>query len=237
MILAYLCGSVGSAGIPYKGGFGNTCTNFFAHCIHHNLVSEDDERHRQGIIPDMMIDGRYPAGQPPNALDNSLRLVELKTLAQRGVSVEERARRIQRDVEHHAKELDAMDDRNTVYPELMSYGPYAALVVGRFGEFSKDFVTLRDYVARHKAYAYVEHFNSSINFAMSMFKLSITTRWALMAARGWARLILDRRRDLINDRPSRAAAAECPLEGAQERHHFENPTSHLRGTFRHGSAE
>ena len=62
MILAYLCDSVGSAGIPYKGGFGNTCTNFFAHCIHHNPVSEDDERHRQGIIPDMMIDGRYPAG-------------------------------------------------------------------------------------------------------------------------------------------------------------------------------
>ena len=146
----------------------------------------------------MMIDGRYPAGQPSNALDNSLRLVELKTLAQRGVSVEERARRIQRDVEHHAKELDAMDDRSTVYPELMSYGPYVALVVGRFGEFSKDFATLRDYIARHKAYAYVEHFNSSINFAMSMFKLSITTRWALMAARGWARLILDRRRNLIN---------------------------------------
>ena len=44
--------------------------------------------------------------------------------------------------------------------------------------------------------------------------LSITSRWALMAARGWARLILDRRRDLLNDRPSRAAAAEAPLDGA-----------------------
>ena len=130
-----------------------------------------------------------------------------------------------------------MDDCNTVKPELMSYGPYVALVVGRLGEFSKDFATLRDYTARHKAYENVEHFDPTTNFAMSMSKLSITTRWALMTARGWARLILDRRRDLINDRPSRAAAAECPLEGAQERHHFENPTSHLRGTFRHGSAE
>ena len=45
-----------------------------------------------------------------------------------------------------------------------------------------------------------------------------------MAARGWARLILDRRRDLVNDRPSRAAAAEAPLDGAQERHHFDNLT-------------
>ena len=64
-----------------------------------------------------------------------------------------------------------------------------------------------------------------------MFKLSITSRWALMAARGWARLILDRRRDLVNDRPSRAAAAEAPLDGAQERHHFDNPTSHHAAPF------
>ena len=79
-------------------------------------------------------------------------------------------------------------------------------------------------------------FNSSVISATSMFKLSITSRWALMAARGWARLILDRRRDLINDRPSRAAAAESPLGGAQERHHFDNPTNHSRGAFYHGEA-
>jgi hypothetical protein len=44
-----------------------------------------------------------------------------------------------------------------------------------------------------------------------------------MAARGWARLILDRHRDSINDRPNRAAAAEALLDAAQEHHHFENP--------------
>ncbi len=71
---------------------------------------------------------------------------------------------------------------------------------------------------------------------MSMFKLSITSRWALIAARGWARLILDRRRDLINDRPNHAAAAEAPLDGAQERHHFDNPQNHTRGAFYHGEA-
>ncbi len=38
--------------------------------------------------------------------------------------------------------------------------------------------------------------------------------------------ILDRRRDLINDRPNRATAAEAPLDGAQERYHFDNPTTH-----------
>ena len=98
-------------------------------------------------------------------------------------------------------------------------GQYIALVVGCFG-------ARRDYIARPKAYAYNEHFNSSVNKAMSMFKLSITSYWALMVARGWARLILDRRRDFINDRPNRATAAEAPLDGAQERYHFDNPTTH-----------
>ena len=75
------------------------------------------------------------------------------------------------------------------------------------------------------------HFKSSVNRAMSMFKLSITSRWALMAARGWARLILDRRCDLIDDRPNRAIAAEAPLDGAQEHCHFDNPTTHTRGAY------
>jgi len=238
-ILSYLIESVASAGIPYKGGFGNTCKNVFAHCIYHNLVSDDDERHLQGIIPDMMLDCSNPPGQPSNPLDGCRQLVELKTLSQRDFPVEARAAKIQREVEQHAKELDARDPRNRVHAELKSHGiggQYVALAVGRFGEFSKDFIKLRDYIARQKAYAYVENFNSSIHSATSMFKLSITSRWALMAARGWARLILDRRRDLINDRPNRAAAAEAPLDGAQERHHFENPTNHSRGAFYHGKA-
>ena len=115
-------------------------------------------------------------------------------------------------------------------------GQYIALVVGRFGEFSRDFVKVRDYIARQRACAHNRHFNSSVNIAIPMFKRSITSRWALMAARGWARLILDCRRDLINDRPNRATAAEAPLDEAQERHHFDNPTAHTRGTYQHSEA-
>jgi hypothetical protein len=63
---------------------------------------------------------------------------------------------------------------------------------------------------------------------MPMFKLSTTPSWAMMAARGWARLIPDRRRDLISDRPNRATAAEAPLDGAQGRCNFDNPTTHTR---------
>ncbi len=68
-------------------------------------------------------------------------------------------------------------------------------------------------------------------------KLSNTPRWALMVARGWARLILDldRRRGLINDRPNRATAAEAPrMDGAQERYYIGNSTTHTRGAYQHG---
>ncbi len=66
---------------------------------------------------------------------------------------------------------------------------------------------------------------------MSMFKLSTTPRWALMAARGWVRLIPDCRRDLIDDRPNRATTAEAPLDEAQERYRIDNPTTQTRGAY------
>ena len=186
-----------------------------------------------------MFDCSLPPGLPSNPLDGYRHLGELKTLSQRNMSVVKRAEHIQLDLIQNAKDLDARDPRSTVLAEMKSYGiegQYIAFVVGRFGEFSGDFAEMRDYIARQKAYAYNEHFNSSVNMAMSMFKLSITSRWALMAARGWARLILDRRRDLINDRPNCATAAEAPLDEAQERYHFDNPTTHTRGKYQHGEA-
>ena len=168
-----------------------------------------------------------------NSLGGYRHLGDLKTLPQRNISVEERAERIQRDLDQNG----ARDPRSTVHADMKSYGiegRYIALVVGRFGEFFRHFAKLRDYIARQRAYAYNEHFNSSVNIAMSMFKLSITSPWALMVARGWARLILDRRRDLINDRPNRATAAEAPLDEAQGRYHFDNPRTHTRGAYQHG---
>ncbi len=57
-----------------------------------------------------------------------------------------------------------------------------------------------------------------------------------MAARGWARLNLDRRRDLINDRPKRATAAEAPLDEAQVRYHFDNPTAHPNSAYLHSES-
>ncbi len=81
--------------------------------------------------------------------------------------------------DQNAKDLGARDPRSTVHAEMKFYvirRRYIALVVGRFGEFPKDFVKLRDYVARQRAYAYNGRFSSSVNIAMSVFKLSTTSR-------------------------------------------------------------
>jgi hypothetical protein len=99
----------------------------------------------------MVLDCSLPPGQPSNSLDGYRHLGELKPLLQRNISVEERAERIQLDLEQNAKDLDARDPHNTVHAEMKSYGiwgRYIAPVVGRFGEFSRDFVKLRDYIAR-----------------------------------------------------------------------------------------
>ncbi len=140
-ILAYVFDDLDNAGIPFKGGRGNsTKKKTFGHCIHQNLTSTDDERHLQGILPDLILDCSLLPVLPSNPLDGHRHLGEMKTLSQRNISVEERAQRIQRDLKRHAKDLDARDPRNTVLAEMMSYGiggQYISMVVGRFGEFSK----------------------------------------------------------------------------------------------------
>jgi hypothetical protein len=82
----------------------NLQKNTFDHCIHQNLTSADDERHIQGILPDIVLDCSLPPGLPSNSLDGYRHLGELRTLSQRNMSVEKRAQRIQRDLEQNAKD-------------------------------------------------------------------------------------------------------------------------------------
>ncbi len=67
---------------------------------------------------------------------------------------------------------------------LSTWTPVPHTALHHFDEFFKGFIALRDNIARQKAYAHVEHSGSPVIRAMSIFKLSSTSRWALMAARG-----------------------------------------------------
>ena len=100
-----------NAGIPFKGGRGNSTKNTFGHCFRQNLTSAKDERHIQGIPPNLMLDCSLPPGLPSKPLDSHRHLGELKTLSQRNMSVEERAQRIQQGLIKHVKDLDARDPR------------------------------------------------------------------------------------------------------------------------------
>jgi hypothetical protein len=136
-ILGYLFESTGFSGTHLKGGYGNTCRSIFDHCIYQSRVSGDDERRLQGIIPDGLLGASLPPGLLPSKLDGSRHLLELKTVSQR-LSVEVKAGQIQRDLQKNARELGARDPRSTAHAEMMPYGirgKYAAVAVGRFGEF------------------------------------------------------------------------------------------------------
>ncbi len=83
-----------------------------------------------------MLVSSLPPGQPPSSLDGYRHFGELRTLAQRSILVEERARRIQFDLDQNAKDLGAREPRSTVHTEMKSYsieGRYSARVVGHFG--------------------------------------------------------------------------------------------------------
>jgi hypothetical protein len=63
------------------------------------------------------------------------------------MSVEKRKEHIQLDLIQNAKDLGARDPRSTVLAEMKSYdteGKYIALIVGRYGEFPRDFAKMRD---------------------------------------------------------------------------------------------
>ncbi len=88
-------------------------------------LKDREYRNLQGILPDLMLYCSHPPGQPPNSLDGYRNLGELKALAQRNISVEERSRRIQLDLDQNAKDLGARDSRNTVHVEMKSRGKAA----------------------------------------------------------------------------------------------------------------
>ena len=112
-VLAYLFDELNAAGLSFQGG-----ESTFAHWIFQNPIHHDN-RYLQGILLDLVLDCLLPPGQPSSSLDGYQHLGELKTLSQRSVTVEERAERIQRDLEQNAKDLGARDPRNTAHAQMI----------------------------------------------------------------------------------------------------------------------
>ena len=246
-LVAYVASILRSQGVIVRGGGGRGCTvkDIFAHCIHSDPahpVNETDRERLQGIIPDLLIDGRSLSNGGDTGpfkstiFDGRQTLGEMKTLSRRDISLPARALQIQKDIVDNARKLDETYPGSTVSEELKRYGvdgKYLALVAGPFGNLSNDFVAVASLYARERAKSILESRNSKPSSIFAMCKHSVTCRLGLFAARGWAQLILDRNRDLVGPRRASADFAfPDPDFEATEAFNFSHPR-HTQTSARH----
>ena len=75
-------------------------------------------------------------------------------------------------------------------------GRVLVFVVGAFAEMSKDVSRICDIIAHVLARTHVSYYNDDSKRTKGMFRQRIQEAWGHTAHRGWARLLLNRARDL-----------------------------------------
>jgi len=218
LIVSEVVRLLSDAGIRAKGGHTGSCKGIFAKCIDARLLNEDGQRLLQGIIPDILIDGRNCGSGPFSGMSNRLvgrqTLVEHKTLAATSISVKARAERAKRQYQQRAQDLDATFPDSTFVREMMTYGANGAicvLVSGPFGNLSDDFSLVVDLIAQEKATAWIEKRKVHPNAALAHFRRGLVHRLGLFITRGWSQLIIDRWRDAVSSRPTQPATSGVGL--------------------------
>lgn len=201
MILDLFFKELNTAKIWNRGSAPNTCKDIFIQHIRRN-IEDNDERNIQGIIPDI----QYNKSQD---LNTSSTLGDVKTLSPcldyintygNRKPVDNRADQVQNDYINKAKRLDRTHngviagDQGPVETHLRSFnnGMVDGLVVGPFGECSRQIHALRDLIAERKANYVSHHVDIDNAQILSKFKKSMSKSWGLFFASGWARLLLER---------------------------------------------
>ena len=123
-----------------------------------------------------------------------------------GASVQKRAGKVHEDYHKTAKKLDEKlgthaDTTEPVKAEMDSYNPGRASVfaVGAFGGVSMQVRELADLVACELNAEPLALFDDAMNESKQVFTLRIRRSIGLAVHRGWAKLLLDRCRDLFQD--------------------------------------
>ena len=108
--------------------------------------------------------------------------------------------KVNQDYHHRAKELDrgfGGDSSDRSEAELSSYGKSGKVpgpVVGAYGEMSDDVYVIAEAVAEELATEHCGFYSDKKQCVVAAFFLSQLYRsWGLVAHRGWARLMLDRK--------------------------------------------
>jgi hypothetical protein len=220
-IVATISQSLTLAAISHRGGPYRTCKDLFSHLLNPTVtLSDTNTRHLQGIIPDLVIDAsRLVSDSSEESMFGKLTLVDVKTLApgraytehQNIISceaVKKRASAVNDQYHRHAKTLDhnlhgtLPDAIGIVEQELNSYGCRGVVLgacVGAFCECSPDIYSIRDLIAHCQGLQLMDVTTLSYNDATAIYKRKILRNWGLTFARGWARVLLSRRRDLVDN--------------------------------------
>ena len=90
--------------------------------------------------------------------------------------------------------------------------------VGAFAEMPSDVEALAGVIASALAAGHIQFFSTSAVEAKGMYKQHIRAAWGPAAHQGLARLLLDRRRDLVVHGPRATRNASGKLDGEQQRH-------------------
>ena len=104
-------------------------------------------------------------------------------------------------------------------------GQVLVFVMGAFAEMSEDVSRICDITAHELARTHVSYYNDDAERTKGMYRTRIQKAWGHTAHRGWARLLLDRARDLsIHGSAHRGAngVAMPTDEDDQDGHFFYN---------------
>jgi len=211
------------AGIPHKGGAQGrprTCKDMFTlitQALNDVTLEEDDRRVLQSIICDILADARSVPARPEDCshktpLAGKVIMIDVKTKACNNdyhtdsAPTETRQAAVASDYLKRAAKIDSKlgTPEGATGPMVLEFKKYGATpgkvlvpVVGAFAEMSSDVSAIADLIATALAADHVQFYNASAKQSKGMFTQRIQKAWGYTAHRGWARLLLDRRRDLI----------------------------------------
>ena len=245
------------ASVPHRGGKQGkpqTCKNLFSRvsnrCRHRFGV--EGTKTLQEIIPDLLIDGRFLSttldGAGANLLRGTRTLADVKTKScddkypaeRSGLAcavVTKRQQEVSGKYHKKAGELDieqgtAPDDTGPFQKELNEYGQNGrviAPVVGAFAEMSPDTYAIADLISSALANEHCSFFADKPSEAKGMFAQRLYRSLGLAAHLGWARLLVDRYRDLVElptptrEDPSNRHHITPDDEDAFEYENYHNP--------------
>ena len=191
-----------SAKIPTEGGHRGTCKGTFSKSFQApGILSEEDERLLQGIIPDAKIDARDCRKGPfdgPNRLLGKVSLVEHKLLASCHKTVDEREEEVRRNLVSRAQRLDAKYPGSTFERDLRSFGDYVVLVSGALVNLSRDWDIVVDLIARERAMRTLDVRLIAPHLALAIQRRFLQRHIGFFIARGWAQHIIERWRSAVS---------------------------------------